>query len=486
MMQHRDQSRHRRNKRSMSCEAARSLRFVLSQRRSLSLPALGRHGMKLPPELARRQCRESCMSAKAESYSITGYIADALAFSPCRSTEAVFSRFNDELSVKKVAVVGGGPAGLCAAMALIHEHVASHRSARFASMLPSLALTIYEKRPEAMRRQHVFVDMGRLPLQVCQEVRLDTRRLEQLLGTCGEAWNVPGASVELRVLELCLQRLLIEVSQGAAGSVSVRWEQRVFKTMYVAHHTHIIGADGRYSAVRDLLMARIPRVQLARCALEVEFAYSCHLEWQHQENVHILKAHRYEKWRPSLLYHTLRRSEHPDYVSIHRSDYDAVQMRFRQAVKQGKKLYTTPFDSTSAFLDLFSNQPELQDSLRKALEAQLEGLDMKSPALITPVDQTLHRAPHLVSVTNRGPSLWLLGDAAVGLPVSKGCNLVYHIAAAGRLAAAVLAGDSDAKEAAAYETFVFEAWHGEAWREGRHVCAKLPTGCLMRDGRFLS
>mmetsp|Transcript_88337 Transcript_88337/g.152971 ORF Transcript_88337/g.152971 Transcript_88337/m.152971 type:complete len:478 (-) Transcript_88337:297-1730(-) len=459
-------------KRSSTCGRAQWEPLVLSRCRSKSVP----YRTQLPPELARRPPESCAMEFNRDQRSFTGHIADALS---CSSSLKV------PWQLTTVAVVGGGPAGLCAAMALIKEHMSAWGT-KMLSAVPSLSLTIFEKRPEALRRQHVFVDVGRLPLEVSQELRLNKERLSELLSPHGAVLNVPGASVELRVLEFCLQQLLYEVCRTVAGHISVRWESNAFKPSDVFCFNHVIGADGRRSAVRDLLMARIPRVQLVKCALEVEFGYNCDLEFLHQENVHVLKAHRYQKWQPVLLYHKLLRSEGPDYINLHRCNYEAVQSAFRNLTAQGKTPYTTPFDSAEAFLEMFAGQPHLQDSLRQALEANVEDFDITSPALITPVDQTLHRAPHLVSVKNSESSLWIVGDAAVGLPVSKGCNLVYHMAAAGRLAAALLTQNGDAKEeAAAYEEFVFNAWHGEAWREGRHASLQAPIGCTKRSGRFV-
>jgi hypothetical protein len=233
-------------------------------------------------------------------------------------------------------------------------------------------------------------------------------------------------------------------------------------------------------------MRRLSKIQLIQCALEVEFAYSCDLEWQPTQHVHVLKAHRYETWRPVLLYHRLCKSEGPEYLCVSRPEYEAVCRRFRELAKCGHAPYTAPFASSMAFLELFRELPELEQSMMHALE-QMPDFDIERPALIVPIEQTLHRSPHLVAPAgNREcePALWLLGDAAVGLPVSKGCNLVYHMAAACKLADMLPEGRS--KE---YEAFVFHGWHGEAWREskGRRLDARPPPCCFGRRlaGRFV-
>jgi len=187
-----------------------------------------------------------------------------------------------------------------------------------------------------------------------------------------------------------------------------------------------------------------------------------------------------------LLYHRLCRSEGPEYLYVSRPEYEAVCRRFRELATHGHALYTAPFASSIAFLELFRDVPELEKSMRHTLE-QMPDFDVQRPALIVPIEQTLHRSPHLVAPAGNGgcaPALWLLGDAAVGLPVSKGCNLVYHMAAAGKLADTL--PEARSKE---YEAFVFDGWHGEAWKEskGRRLDVRPQPGCFRPRlaGRFV-
>lgn len=388
----------------------------------------------------------------------------------------------------RVAIVGGGPAGVAAAIGLIQSFQVGQANCLG---LPRLAITIFEKRREASRRQHVYLDFSRLPGPVGQALRLNQPRIEALLEAHG-ASTAPGASLELRVLEMCLRQMLVEVAQATRGHIAVRWCAGEFMEKDSANFDHVVGADGRRSNVRQILMADVPLVRLAQKALEVEFAYNCHLEWMGQDKVHILKAHKYEAWQPLLLYHRLSRREGPEYVPIHQVEADAVRKRFRVLCDDGAPSpFVNAFSSAEEFLSLFVDQPDLQSSLRASLETDVAAFDAANPAIIAPVEQTLHRAPCLVSQKHTktcagarevtSPRFWLLGDAAVGLPVSKGCNLVYHMASAGRLATALLEDD-----AAGYERFVFESWHDEAWREGRGPARSIPPGCfaVRRSGRF--
>jgi len=155
-------------------------------------------------------------------------------------------------------------------------------------------------------------------------------------------------------------------------------------------------------------------------------------------------------------------------------------------VDQGQSPFTTPFENLRQFQELF--HVPVRESLHQVVHAALEavaGFDPNDPALIAPVELTLHRAPRLV-LPNSSPniaSIWLLGDAAVGLPVSKGCNLVYHMAAAGKLARSLLDGAP-----ADYEDFVYKAWDSEAWNM-RGSFGSTPASAIARafgsaPGRF--
>jgi len=190
-----------------------------------------------------------------------------------------------------------------------------------------------------------------------------------------------------------------------------------------------------------------------------------------------------------LLYHRLNHTQVPDYVQIHRSDFEVVTLRYKKLLEEGHKPFTTPFQSMESFLGLFADMPDLQDTLAKAFEETVEEFNANDRALITPVEQTLHRAPVLVSSSSEGGSvysLWLLGDAAVGLPVSKGCNLVYHMASAGKLVSALLRGGDHAD----YEDFVFSNWHREAWKARASKGSSGQVSNLfafpLTEGRFTS
>jgi len=392
-----------------------------------------------------------------------------------------------------IAIVGGGPAGLAAAISLLEEHRASVNVEDNAM----LAVTILEKRRTAIRRQRVFIDFGRLPEEAAVGLRLPEARLQSLLAAHGVA-AVPGAAVELRVLEMCMRQLLQELALASRGSVAVRWEFREFQPQDVHCFDDVIGADGRHSVVRRQLMGSVSRVELLKCALEVEFSYDCHLEWMVEDGVHTLKASKYETWQPMLLYQRLGREELPEYVRLSRGAYQAVLSKFSELSRAGAAPYTEPFSSAVAFLSNFAVEPKVQEELLKAFAQEVDGFDECEAAVVAPVAQTLHRAPRLVSpsaqqpwkrqpveaASTKGlpPCLWLLGDAAVGLPVSKGCNLIYHIAAAGQLAKAVLR-EIDAGE---YEEFVYRNWHKEAWREKRGAASRPPQACRppMSEGRF--
>jgi len=463
-------------KRSASTDALVQPKRLL-RARALSLPCLGRPHQRLPPEIVRPLAWEE----RGSMLSLTGHFFDALSFA---SGPELSDNHGRAGPTSRIAVVGGGPAGLAAAIALLQQKCPEHPCGM--RRLPSLALAVFEKRWEPVRRQHVFLDFGRLQGEASSVEALARMRprLEALLAAHG-ASTAPGASLELRILEQCLRQLLLERARAASGRVAVRWQGRPFGGADLVSFDHVVGADGRRSAVRSLLMARIPRVLLTQCALAVEFSYNCHLEWQASEQVHVLKAHRYENWRPVLLYHRLHRREFPDYLDLDRADFEAVRRRFCDLCAQGKAPFTKPFGSARAFFDLFNGSPATQKSLRKILEG-VAYFDPDHPALIAPVEQTLHRSPHLVSPPSGepgAPGLWLLGDAAVGLPVSKGCNLAYHMAAAGRLATELPGGDPSA-----YEAFVFDAWHTEAWRDsrGRAPLPKPAPGCFgpRLAGRF--
>lgn len=449
--------------------------------RTLSQPSLGAHASKLPPEL--RQVSTSCKSSNtAQScLSFSGHLFDALEHTPAFDHRG--TRLH-EFSARRIAIVGGGPAGLAAAVALIGCSVCPLQQKGMEGSLPRLAITIFEKRSEPIRRQHVFLDFGRLCDEIVGEVRLDLPRLSSLLATHG-ARIAPGASIELRVLELCLWQLLEEASCAAYGLVSVRLQRSAFcPSVDLARFDDVVGADGRRSSVRELLASQIPRVRLAQSALQVEFAYNCHLEWQAADTVHVLKAHRYQAWQPVLLYQRLNTHENPDYVELPGFACEAVQAAYKTLTAQGQQPFTTPWRNCAEFLGVFEASPDLQTTLRLALATGVMGFATENPAIIVPVEQTLHRAVKLVlphRTANAVPSMWLLGDAAVGLPVSKGCNLVYHIAAAGKLAASLLAG-----KPSEYETFVFEGWHNEVWREGRVPLAGPQPACFgaRRAGRF--
>jgi hypothetical protein len=237
-------------------------------------------------------------------------------------------------------------------------------------------------------------------------------------------------------------------------------------------------------------MSRVPKVQLAQRAIEVEFAYNCHLEWLEDVKLHVLKPQKYERWRPALLLHRLRRNEEPEYVDIDRCDFDVILDRFRQLIKDGFAPFITPFPTVTDFLRLLSDEPRVQESVRSALRVSAPDLDFQASALIAPVEQTLHRAPHLVSSSDAArkknasiPGLWLVGDAAVSLPVTKGCNLVYHVASAGKLAGVLLRGS----DSATYESFVFNRWNSEVWKPDLRAAVaapESPRAAFGSKGRF--
>jgi 2-polyprenyl-6-methoxyphenol hydroxylase-like FAD-dependent oxidoreductase len=386
---------------------------------------------------------------------------------------------------RRIAIVGAGPAGLCAAMALISHTLAEHDTCNRHG-LPRLVISIFEKRAHPSRRNHVFLAFNRLRGQVAQALCLDVSRLERLLEVHGVS-SAPGRSLELRVLEKCLQIMLKEMSMAARGQVAVRWFPRSFAKENLSNFDDVIGSDGRHSAVRQLLMTRTSNVQLAQRALAIEFAYNCHLEWQVDQGVHTLKQHKYQSWQPCLLYHRPGTKGPPDYVTIDQRLYDVIHGKFKQRANDGFRPYTTPFSSGTEFLELMADTPGVQADVRSAFLAQVMDFHEASEALITPVEQTLHRASLLIShpdLTGKDPSLWLLGDAAVGLPISKGCNLIYHMASAGKLASALLT-----RAPHEYEHFVFENWHREVWRESRlqqPAINKLPYFSPRLDGRFTS
>eukprot|EP00927_Polykrikos_kofoidii_P049709 TRINITY_DN43725_c0_g1_i1.p1 TRINITY_DN43725_c0_g1~~TRINITY_DN43725_c0_g1_i1.p1 ORF type:complete len:542 (-),score=42.41 TRINITY_DN43725_c0_g1_i1:270-1895(-) len=419
-------------------------------------------------------------------------------------------------SVRRVAIVGGGPAGLAAAIALIKrntnvpallgaidagvhggkmEHVSGEgvqcgRVGGDGVPLPPLVVTVFEKRRTSVRRQHVYLGFERLGLDCAHSLQMDVVRLEALLQTHGFSSEI-GATVEIRILEACLWRLLCETARGAAGHVAVRWCERSFGTEDFKYFDDVVGADGRNSSVRGHLMSRIPRIRIAQRALAIEFEYNCHVEWNAQENIHLLKQHRYEAWRPFLLFQRLKRQREPEYVCIDRFDFDAVVARYRELRDIGKTPFTTPFPSVESFFQLFEHVPDVQASLRNGLRCVVQNFDDDhgEGVVISPVEQTLHRALSAVSLdTAMGarPSLWLLGDSAVGLPLSKGCNLIYHMASAGRLASALRDRD-----ACGYEEFVFQNWHDEAWRDrsnkGSGPSSERRPGFFYsrHDGRFM-
>lgn len=441
-----------------------------------------------------RPDRCACVDEEGACRGLSGGLHDALAF----SRPAVCVLAPGQLpSTRRVAIVGGGPAGLTAALALIQEASSAEAGA---NGLPEMAVTIFEKRSDPSRRQHVYLDFGRLgDTPAAGELRFDRRRLESLLHTHGVVPG-PGTSLELRVLERCLMQLLIEKASSARGQVSVRWMSRAFGKDDLRRFDDVVGADGRRSEVRRLLMERLPVVPLKQRALEVEFEYNCHLEWQEAEKLHVLNPHKYGGWRPVILFHRLRRREMPEYIEIARHDYEVLQGCFRRLIAEGRSPFTTPFATLADFLQILDQYPETQRSVRDTLLRQLEDefpdFDPCAPALVAPVDLTLHRAPRLVnslrvSKPSAEPNFWLLGDAAVGLPISKGCNLVYHMASAGKLASTLVR----AADPQTYEDFVFKGWHGEAWKAGRAYRAPLPSPnsehwldrfrASQREGRFI-
>lgn len=460
-------------------------------------PALRRMSSGPPTPRTTYSPRLSCSRGLATTplagdvfaLSLTNHAFDAMAFAALAgSSDAKL------LTPRRVAVVGGGPAGLSAVIGLIRFCLQSEFAAKTGlvedsaqAAVPELVISVYEKRSEPSRRQHVFLGFDRLGDEVAESLPLDVDRLEHLLQARGRTAAL-GSPVELRTVETCLQQLLAEVAQTVPGRVAVRWFPRSFTSKELAKFDDVIGSDGRRSNVRSLLMARIPRVRLAQRALEIEFAYNCHLEWQSSEGVHTLKQHRYESWKPCLLYISCGEHGFPEYVHIDRGCFEAVLAAFKELTRIGRKPYTVPFASAACFLRLLSDAPDVQASVSEAFRTQLDDFDEDCMALITPVEQTLHRAPHLTSPAGEAgssQSLWLLGDAAVGLPVSKGCNLIYHLAAAGILARALLEGSPKS-----YEDFVFTNWHNEAWKDcstRRQVETGVPRlACFSSpEGRFI-
>jgi len=404
--------------------------------------------MALPREFARRSrgsfADQGCIA-------LSGSLQDAMRYTRWH---------HDDANTMRVAVVGGGSAGLAAAIALTQLAGAKMlgRDGR-----PHLTLDIFEHRSEPSRRQRVFVNFCRLPSAATGQLRFDIRRLVALLASRG-ASTAPGATLELRVLETCLRTLLSEAANAARGQVAVRWHARAYLPSEWTSFDHIIGADGRRSTVRQALVARIPKVRLAQRALEVEFQYNCDLQWEANQGLHILKTHRYThlvSWKPVLLYQMTRSLQCPEYIPLDPHDFDVVQSRYRALAAEGRAVYTAPYASSEHFLKLFGGILAVQDTLARAIEGVEDTTG--GPVIIAPVEQTLHRAPHLVLPSAGGDaSLWLVGDAAVGLPVSKGCNLVYHLAYAGKLAESLLANTPFE-----YEGFVFDNWHQEAWKFGR-------------------
>lgn len=450
--------------------------------RALSSP--GPRGTRGRPD------RCACVDEEGAFQGLTGGFHDALSFS--RPAVLYPAQWH---STRRVAIVGGGPAGITAALALIQEACAAQDCVEG---LPDMAVTIFEKRSDPCRRQHVYLDFGRLGhTPAAGELRFDRGRLESLLHTHGVVPG-PGTSLELRVLERCLMQLLVEKASSARGRVAVRWVSRAFLTEDLRHFDDVVGADGRRSEVRQLLMERLPVVPLKQQALEVQFKYNCHLEWQEADKLHVLNPHKYGAWRPVILFHRLLRREMPEYIEIARHDYEVLQRCFRRLIAEGRSPFTTPFATLADFLRILDSDPEtqrsVQDTLLRHLEVEFPDFDPCAPALVAPVDLTLHRAPRLVTPAAQAPKpraepkLWLLGDAAVGLPISMGCNLVYHMASAGKLASTLV----HASNPQAYEDFVFNGWHGEAWKSGRAFRAPLPSQnadyrlrATRPEGRFI-
>eukprot|EP00927_Polykrikos_kofoidii_P055343 TRINITY_DN49613_c0_g1_i1.p1 TRINITY_DN49613_c0_g1~~TRINITY_DN49613_c0_g1_i1.p1 ORF type:complete len:499 (-),score=52.81 TRINITY_DN49613_c0_g1_i1:522-2018(-) len=465
--------------------ASRSQTGVLRSFRPRALSSPGPRGACGRPD------RCACADEEGACQGLTGGFHDALAFSrPAAPRErhqrvVMTSRGNHVWvlgpeqwqSTRRVAIVGGGPAGITAALALIQEACAAQDGVKG---LPEMAVTIFEKRSDPCRRQHVYLDFGRLgQTPAAGELRFDRGRLESLLHTHGVVPG-PGTSLELRVLERCLMQLLVEKASSARGRVAVRWVSRAFLTKDLRHFDDVVGADGRRSEVRQLLMERLPVVPLKQQALEVQFKYNCHLEWQEADKLHILNLHKYGAWRPVILFHRLLRREMPEYIEIARHDYEVMQRCFRTLIAEGRSPFTSPFATLADFLQILDSDPETQrsvrDTLLRHLEVEFSDFDPCAPALVAPVDLTLHRAPHLVTPaqapkSRAEPNLWLLGDSAVGLPISMGCNLVYHMASAGKLASTLV----HAANPQTYEDFVFNGWHGEAWKSGRAFRAPLPS-----------
>merc|ERR1712203_1102655 len=92
-----------------------------------------------------------------------------------------------------------------------------------------------------------------------------------------------------------------------------------------------------------------------------------------------------------------------------------------------------------------------------------EEIESTHPAVIVPVLLQIHRSPWMNVQSSEGAQLWLVGDSAVTLSISLGCNIVKHILSATKLAQ-VIAEQTYVTNPLDYEDFVVNKWETEHWK----------------------
>mmetsp|Transcript_101115 Transcript_101115/g.184554 ORF Transcript_101115/g.184554 Transcript_101115/m.184554 type:complete len:479 (+) Transcript_101115:106-1542(+) len=393
--------------------------------------------------------------------------------------------------VLRVAVVGGGPSGLAFVLSLMNL---------WREDSGALEIDIYEKRFDLAshgqgRHQRVYMPWNKLEAAVAENTDHACKRCkaidpEDLQRSLSIEMGESAPTVSIGTLENSLLRLLSnKLHEDSATSESARirfhWYRETFTEQHVRQYHHVVGCDGKRSFIRTQIMQgwltqNQSSIADNERAVLMTYHYDHKLQWDNDQ--YLLKLRSPEP-KPIIAYFDIDNVKTlPEYLDVTSATYQAVKDRFVDFArdKNAPNPWTEPWENLAEFEANFEG--EVLADLRKGFEE--EDVDPSHRAVIVPVMCEVHRSLNLTlpkeGVESRGIAgvqLWLLGDAAIGLSISTGCNIVYHIASAQKLAEVIVDGLNPQD----YEDFVIKNWETETWRttKSKQASANIRDDCML-------
>lgn len=399
-----------------------------------------------------------------------------------------------ELEPLRVAVVGGGPSGLALVLSLIKLWAVRHVS----DPRIILDLHVFEKRftPSLARTgvgrlQRVFMPWHLLQedSDTCKTIQPEHLQ-ESLLIEMGEdgesALTVPIGTIELSILRL-LRTLLTSTAMPSNVKFDLdgHWHQQEFTEQNATEFHHVVGCDGKRSFVRRELMKKAAMAMPGARPLQnatirlLTYHYDHRLQWDEDDSLFALSN---PAPRPIIAYFDVDDvTRLPEYWLIEDVLYERLLRFFRNRAREAASNlavpnpWSTPWSNLDDFVQHFDH--ETQQMILHAKDEEAEDIDDTHKAIIVPVMLQVHRSPWLTLPTPDGPRLWLLGDSAVGLSISSGCNIMYHLRSSQKLAEVIVYG----RDPQAYERYVIQNWEEVTWRTTGSECILGKSCCGIVD-----